>query len=56
MIKTQGLMSFAFNISQKEIDAMIAKFREKFPDDKRTDEELRPYAINEIMYQRCENR
>ena len=52
MNKTRGILCVFYDIKEEEISAMITKFRSKFPDDKRTDEELRPYAVNQIRRDR----
>jgi len=50
--KTVGLLPFVFDISQDDVDAMIAEYRKAMPDDTRSDEQLRPFAVNEIISRR----
>ena len=44
-----GLIPFIHGISDKEINEHIRKWREVNPNDKRTNDELRPYAVNDLV-------
>jgi hypothetical protein len=45
----RGLIPQVNKISDREINELIQRFREIVPHDKRTDEELRPFAVNTIL-------
>lgn len=47
-----GIIPTLNNISEKEIEKMLKKYRKHCPKDKRSDEELRPYVINEIVFKK----
>ncbi len=52
MKKTFGIIPFIYGVTEKEISNMIKRYRIDYSKDKRTDIELRPFAINEILLRR----
>jgi len=50
-MKARGLLPIIHNISEEEIQATIDEYRkyDKLKLDTRTDEELRPFAVNTIL-------
>ncbi len=51
----RGIIPFIHNISEAEIDEVIRVERRLYPEEGRTDEELRPLAVNTILRRRREN-
>ena len=48
----RGLIPIMYHISEREIQHNIDLYRGLHPEDKRTDEDLRAYAINTELYKR----
>lgn len=46
------LVAFAHGITEEEIDNLVDVYKGLFPDDKRTDDELRLHAIQTIIADR----
>lgn len=45
----KGLFSVAYDIKDKQIKEVIKKYKKENPNDKRSSEQLRPFAINTII-------
>ena len=45
----RGLLPTIHGISEEQIKDHIMKWRELNPNDNRTDDELRPYAVNDLI-------
>jgi len=52
MKEYKGILNILRDISEDEILNAIKKYRKKYPEDKRSDAELRPYISNGIYYSR----
>lgn len=50
----KGIIPAINNIDENKVKSIIDEYRKLNPTDKRIDDELRPYAINEIMYKNME--
>ena len=51
---TIGIIPWIFDVPEVQIENVLTEYRKDFPLDKRSDEELRPYVVNEILYRRKE--
>ena len=49
MKKYRGIIPTVHNVSEKAIKKVMDEYRKSTPEDKRTDLELRPYAVNTIL-------
>jgi len=45
----RGILPTLYNITEDQIEALMSKYRKEHPEDKRTDEELRPLAVNTLI-------
>ena len=51
-----GLTGFINGITEADIQKMIKRYRRKYPRDKTKDFILRPYAVNQIIAERRNNK
>ncbi len=49
MKQFRGLIPIALDISENDIKLCIKKHRKLYPNDKRTDDEIRPFVINTLL-------
>lgn len=49
MQTTTGITVFIHGFTEDQITGMVAEYRQQFPNDPKSDEELRPAAVNELI-------